>query len=67
MKISHAMIAGAVSLMANGAAVAQGGHMMDEGMRGFAWAGGYSGVLLPVFVVFAAAGLVTWFVGERGK
>ncbi len=67
MKILHATIAGAVSLMANGAALAQSGHLMDEGMRGFAWTGGYSGVLLPVFVIFAAVGLVTWFVGERGK
>lgn len=67
MKILHATIASAVSLMANGAALAQNEHIMNEGMRGFAWTGGYSGVLLPVFVVFAAVGLVTWFVGERGK
>jgi len=67
MKTLHAMIAGSVSLMANSAALAQSGHMMDEGMRGFAWTGGYSGVLLPVFVILAAVGLVTWFVGERGK
>lgn len=67
MKIFHATIAGAVSLMANGAALAQSGHIMNDGRRGFEWTGGYSGVLLPVFVIIAAVGLVTWFVGERGK
>ena len=67
MKILNAMFAVAVPLLGSGVALAQSGHMMNGGMGGYGWTGGYSGVLLPILVVIAAVGLVTWFVKQQGK
>jgi len=47
---------------------AQGGYgpgMM--GGYGAGWMGGYGGLLVPILLVLAVAGLVVWFVKQKGK
>ena len=67
MKILNAISAGAVSLLAAGAASAQTGNMMNGGMGGYGWMGGYGGIWVPILVVVVVAGLVAWVVAKKGK
>jgi len=41
--------------------------MMNGGMWGFGWMGGYGGYWLPILLVAVVAGLVIWVVKQRGK
>lgn len=66
MKNSVAVAAGPVSLLATGAVLAQTGHMMDGGMSGFGWMGGYGGYWVPVLLV-VVVGVVAWVVMQRRK
>jgi len=62
MKISFL---GVVPLWASGAASAQGGNMMNGGMWGSHWMGGYGGVWLPILLVAVLVGLVVWVVKRK--
>jgi len=66
MKNSIAMAAGTVPLLATGAVLAQTGNMMNGGMSGFGWMGGYGGYWVPVLLV-VIVGLVAWVVMQRRK
>jgi len=67
MKILNAVSAGAGSLLAAGAASAQTGNMMSDGVGGFGWMGGHGGIWVPILVVVLIAGLVAWVVAKKGK
>lgn len=49
--------------MSSGVALAQGGTMMNGG----GWMSGYGGILVPILLVIAVAGVVVWFVKQKGK
>ena len=61
-----AMAVGTVPLLATGTALAQNGNMMNGGMSGFGWMGGYGGYWVPVLLV-VVVGLVAWVVLQRRK
>ena len=66
MKNLPAMVVGTVSLVASGIASAQSGPMMNGGMSGVGWMGGYGGYWVPVLLV-VVVGLVAWIVMQRRK
>ncbi len=66
MKYAFAVAAGAVPLFVTGAALAQNATMMNGGMDGGGWMGGYGGYWLPVLLV-VVVGLVAWVVMQRRK
>jgi hypothetical protein len=46
------------------------GYGMGPGMMGgygAGWMGGYGGIWLPILLVIVIAGLVAWFVKNKGK
>ena len=65
MKNLQIRIAGALSLGLSGLASAQGGTMMNGGMSGAGWMGGYGGYWGPLLLV-VVVGLVAWIV-MRGR
>ncbi len=74
MKTWLAMVIGTASLLSSGAALAQNGGMMNGGGWGSGWMGGYGGmmggyggILVPLLLVIVVAGLVMWFVKQKGK
>ena len=67
MNMPRTSLAGLVPLLATGVASAQSGHMMDGGIGGYGWMGGYGGIWLPILVVIAVAGLVVWVMKQEGK
>ncbi|AOF84345.1 hypothetical protein BSY239_3306 [Hydrogenophaga sp. RAC07] len=62
MKNLLTRVAGTLLLGPSGLASAQSGHMMNGGMGGAGWMGGYWGPVLLIVVV----GLVAWIV-MRGR
>jgi hypothetical protein len=58
---------GTLLLLAAGVALAQSGNMMNGGMWGTGWMGGYGGTWVPILLVIAAVGLVVWVVQRKGK
>jgi hypothetical protein len=50
---------------ATGSALAQNGTMMDGGMWGPGWMGGYGGYWVPVLVVAVLVGLIVWVVKQK--
>jgi uncharacterized membrane protein len=73
MKRLLALVVGTGPLLAAGVALAQHGSMMDRDgwsggwMGGYGMMGGYGGILVPLLLVIVVAGLVMWFVKNRGK
>lgn len=67
MKNLLATAVGTVPLLTTGVALAQGGSMMDGGMWGVGWMGGYGGVWVPILLVIVVVGVVAWFVKQKGK
>ena len=67
MKTLLAMAVGTVSPLATGVALAQNGNMMNSGMWGVGWMGGYDGIWLPILLVIVVVGLVVWVVQRKGK
>ena len=57
---------GAVSLWASGTASAQTGTIMNDGMWGGGWMGGYGGYWVPVLLVVVVA-LIAWIVMQKRK
>ncbi len=66
MKSFLAVAVGTVPSFVTGAALAQSGSMMNGGMGGGGWMGGYGGYWLPVLLV-VVVGLVAWVVMQRRK
>jgi len=74
MKTLLARAAGAVSVLAAGAANAQNANMMNGGgswgggwMSGYGGMGGYGGIWVPTLLVIAVVGLVVWIVTQKRK
>ncbi len=66
MKNLFAVAVGTVPSFVTGAAFAQNGPMMNGGMGGGGWMGGYGGYWLPVLLV-VVVGLVAWVVMQKRK
>ena len=49
----------------SGAALAQGGSMINGGMWGGGWMGGYGGMWVPILLVVVVVGLVVWIVKRK--
>lgn len=69
MRTLLTMVVGMVPLLSAGVALAQNGTMMNGGgwMGGYDGMGGYGGILVPTLLVIVVAGLVMWFVKQKGK
>ena len=68
MKALSAIAVGTASLLASGVTYAQSGNMMNGGMGGDGWMGGYGGgIWVPILVVIVVIGLVAWVVKQNGK
>jgi hypothetical protein len=69
MKTLLAMVVGTVALLPAGVAWAQNGTMMNGGgwMSDYGGMGGYGGLLVPILLVIAAAGLVMWLLKQKRK
>ncbi len=68
MKTLSAIAVGTASLLASGVTYAQSGNMMNGGMGGDGWMGGYGGgIWVPILVVIVVIGLVAWVVKQNGK
>jgi hypothetical protein len=70
MKILLAMAVGTMGtmlLLATGVSLAQSGNMMNGGMWGTGWMGGYGGIWVPILLVIVVVGLVVWVVQRKGK
>ena len=65
MKTLLAIAVGAVPLLATGVSLAQNGNMMNGGMWGSGWMGGYGGMWGPILLVIVIAGLVAWVVKRK--
>jgi len=63
MKTLLAMVVGTAPLLSAGVALAQSGTMMIGGD----WMSGYGGILVPILLVIAVAGIVMWFVKQKGR
>ena len=66
MKNSFSIAIGTLPSFVTGAALAQNGPMLNGGMGGGGWMGGYGGYWLPVLLV-VVVGLVVWVVMQRRK
>jgi hypothetical protein len=66
MKNLFALIVGTVLSLVTGAALAQNAPMMNGGMGGGGWMGGYGGYWVPLLLI-VVVGLVAWVVFQRRK
>lgn len=57
----------AATLLTSGASLAQNGTMMNGGIWGTGWMGGYGGIWTPILLVIVVAGVVAWIIGRKGK
>jgi len=67
MNALRSLGAGLASLIATGSALAQYGDMMNGGMWGSGWMGGYGGYWVPILVLAVVVGLVVWVVKQQKK
>ena len=67
MKTLLTVAVGSVSQLVTGVSLAQNGNMMNGGMWGFGWMGGYGGIWVPILLVIVVVGLVAWVVKQRAK
>jgi uncharacterized membrane protein len=67
MKSLHSASGGLLALLTFTSASAQSGTMMNGGMSGYGWMGGYGGYWLPVLVLAVVVGLVVWVVKRQKK
>ena len=65
MRALIALAVGVSTLLIAGLATAQGGQVMDGGLGGMAWMGGYGVLWIAVPLALALAGVVGW--AERQK
>lgn len=68
MKSLFALAVGAVTLLlTTGVTFAQNGHMMNGGLWGTGWMGGYGGAWMPILLVIVVVALVVLILKGRGK
>ena len=67
MKIVPAILISLGALLVGDVALAQNGHMMNDGMWNAGWMGGYGGMWLPIVLVIAVVAVVAWMLGRKGK
>ena len=67
MKTRFALTVGSVPVLASSVALAQSGNMMDGGMWGMGWMGGYGGVWGPILLVVVIVGIVVLVRQKKGK
>ena len=67
MKTLLATVAGIGSSLTSGLALAQNGNMMNGGVWGAGWMGGYGGMWVPIALVVVVVALVIWAVGQKRK
>ena len=67
MKNKVVVAVGTASLLATGASLAQNGNMMNGGVWGTGWMGGYGGIWIPILLVIVVAGVVAWLVKQKGR
>ena len=65
MKILFALAVGMVFLLATGVSFAQSGSMMNGGLSGGGWMGGYGGMWMPILLVVVVVALVVWVVKQK--
>lgn len=65
MKTLFAVAMGTVPSLGIDSALAQSGRMIDGGMWGVGWMGGYGGYWMPLLVLIAVIGLVVWIVKRK--
>lgn len=58
---------GLALLLVTGSSLAQNGTMMNGGMWGSGWMGGYGGYWVPILVLVIVVGLVVWVVKQQKK
>jgi hypothetical protein len=58
---------GSAPLFAATAAMAQSGQMMNDGVWGMGWMGGYGGIWVPVLLVVVVVAAVAVVLQRRGK
>jgi hypothetical protein len=67
MKQFSALTIFAISLATTQIAMAQSGNMMNGGMWGSGWMGGYGGMWTPILLLIVVIGVVAWIVKRGGK
>jgi uncharacterized membrane protein len=67
MKTLLALAVGALALFTTGVTLAQNGNMMNGGMWGTGWMGGYGGIGMPILLLIVVVALVVWVVKRGGK
>ncbi|WP_114970719.1 hypothetical protein [Rhodoferax ferrireducens] len=67
MKNLLAVAVGTTSLLTTGVSFAQNGNMMNDGLWGSGWMGGYGGIWMPILLVVVLVVLVAWIVKRGGK
>ena len=67
MKNLLAITVGMTSLLLIDSALAQNGNMMNGGMSGAGWMGGYAGAWGPILLLIVVIGLVVWVLQRKGK
>ncbi len=67
MKHLSALTIFAISLATTHVAMAQSGNMMNGGMWGSGWMGGYGGMWTPILLLIVVIGVVAWIVKRGGK
>ena len=65
MKNLLAIAVGAVPLLATGVSFAQSGNMMNGGMWGYGWMGGYGAIWMPILMVVVVVAIVLWIVKQK--
>lgn len=66
MKTLLSLAVGALALFTTGVTLAQNGNMMNGGMWGTGWMGGYGGIGMPILLLIVVV-LVVWVVKRGGK
>ena len=65
MRNFFALAVGALLLLTTGVSWSQSGSMMDGGMWGVGWMGGYGGMWMPILLLLVVVGLVVWVVKQK--
>ena len=58
---------GSAPLFAATAAMAQSGQMMNDGVWGMGWMGGYGGIWVPILLVAVVVAAVAVFMQRKSK
>ena len=68
-RFRHTPIALSMALLGPALAKTPSAHaqMMNDGVWGSGWMGGYGGVWIPILIAIALVGAVAWVVKQKGK